>query len=182
MNWDFAPRAIGDSRWLDAPAIGVIGTTAPTPEAIAILPLWVREMEAIGIRVAAYRRKGIGELVILAASNPIVLSQDESVELPFHCPVAIYHPCPKVLLSSLSGLLIPEASWPSEAVDLAMDMIGRIPVMAVPGPLGNPRKKGCHRLIKEGAILVESTEDIIEVLAIERSMKSRLNPQPPFAF
>ena len=37
-------------------------------------------------------------------------------------------------------------------------------VFAVPGPVGRPGVEGPHRLIKEGAKLVESAEDIIEEL------------------
>jgi DNA processing protein len=38
------------------------------------------------------------------------------------------------------------------------------PVMAIPGSIHSPMAKGCHLLIKQGAKLVESAEEIIEEL------------------
>ena len=38
------------------------------------------------------------------------------------------------------------------------------PVMAIPGSIHSPTAKGCHLLIKQGAKLVESAEEIIEEL------------------
>jgi DNA processing protein len=37
-------------------------------------------------------------------------------------------------------------------------------VFAVPGPVDNPASAGCHRLIREGATLARSADDIIEAL------------------
>ena len=38
-------------------------------------------------------------------------------------------------------------------------------VFALPGSLRNPRARGCHHLIREGATLVESADHVIEALA-----------------
>lgn len=37
-------------------------------------------------------------------------------------------------------------------------------VMAVPGSLGHGNSKGCHRLTKEGAALVEDAQDVADAL------------------
>ena len=49
-------------------------------------------------------------------------------------------------------------------------------VFALPGSLNNPMAKGCHRLIRDGARLVETTADIMQELgpvAAELQMEIR---------
>lgn len=41
-------------------------------------------------------------------------------------------------------------------------------VMAVPGSISNPAARGCHRLIREGAALVESVADVAAALGLEQ--------------
>lgn len=53
-------------------------------------------------------------------------------------------------------------------------------VLAVPGPVHSSTSKGPHMLIKKGAALIESSEDIVEALHLEkkvddRTKKSRTN-------
>ncbi len=38
-------------------------------------------------------------------------------------------------------------------------------VFALPGSIHNPMAKGCHRLIRDGAKLVETVEEILQELA-----------------
>ena len=40
-------------------------------------------------------------------------------------------------------------------------------VMAMPGLVTNPRSRGCHRLIRDGALLIESAADVLRELGIE---------------
>ena len=54
-------------------------------------------------------------------------------------------------------------------------------VMAIPGSIDNPHSKGCHKLIKDGAKLVECLDDILSECPelLQKSMESSASVQLP---
>lgn len=100
-------------------------------------------------------------------------------ELPLGSPPRRQHfPSRNRIISGLSlAVLVVEAGLNSGSLITARKAAeqGR-DVFALPGSLHNPMAKGCHRLIREGARLVETTADILQELgpvAAELQMEIR---------
>jgi DNA processing protein len=71
----------------------------------------------------------------------------------------------RLIAGMAAGTVVVEAGLRSGAQRTAADAsaLGRL-VMAVPGPVTSGLSAGCHRLVREGAILVTRTEEVLEVV------------------
>lgn len=105
-------------------------------------------------------------------------------EFPLKTPPRPHHfPQRNRLIAGMSlGTVVVEAAQRSGSISTAMHALnaGR-EVFAVPGSVASPLSQGCHHLLREGACLLESVNDIERELApyLTRSEVPELGPRTP---
>lgn len=182
--------AAGDTALLNTPSIAIVGSRNATRQGLADARAFARELSsagfcivsglALGIDAAAHRGGLAGpsssvavvgtglDRVYPAANRDLALDLAARGALVSEfClgtpPVAANFPRRNRLIAGLSrGVIVVEAALLSGSLTtarLALEQ-GR-DVFAIPGSIHSPLAKGCHSLIKQGAKLVESAEDVL---------------------
>ena len=184
----------GDRALLDRPQLGMVGSRRASKPGLDTAKAFARSLAGAGFVVTSGLALGIdgaahqGALDVKGATIGVLGTGIEKLypqrhrqlaanmvaeggavisELPLDAPPhASNFPRRNRIISGLSlGVLVVEASVASGSLitaRLAAEQ-GR-EVYAIPGSIHHPGARGCHQLIREGAILVETVEHILEGL------------------
>lgn len=190
----------GSLQERDRFAVAIVGTRKPTSYGRNVTERLARELSRYGLTIISGGARGIdtaahtgalrtdGRTIAVLGSGIDVPYPSESAALfnrianqgailseypPGTPPDTWRFPARNRIVSALSlGVLVVEAPNDSGALITANYALEQgKPVFAVPGNIDTGQSAGCHKLIKEGATLVDSVEDIVRMLGIA--------PEPP---
>lgn len=185
----------GDPSALSRLQVAIVGSRAPTPVGRETAFDFAARLAAVGFSITSGLAAGIdgqahrgalaaqGVTIAVCGTGLDRVYPDEHRELASRIaaagalvsefptgtpPRSQNFPRRNRLMSGLArGVLVIEAASRSGSLitaRLAGDQ-GR-EVMAVPGSIHNPLTRGCHRLIREGAALIETIDDVLAALGV----------------
>ncbi|MFO1057594.1 MAG: DNA-processing protein DprA [Dongiaceae bacterium] len=182
---------LGRAELLQRPAIAVVGARNASANGRRIAEDLAAELGRRGFVIASGLARGIdgaahqgalasGTVAVVAGGLDVVYPPEHAglqravaeqgavvAEMPPGTqPQARHFPRRNRIISGLSlGIVVVEAALRSGSLTTAR-MAGEQgrQVTAVPGSPLDPRARGCNQLIRSGAVLVESADDVIEAL------------------
>ena len=89
----------------------------------------------------------------------------------------------RIVARLADAVLVTEAGLDSGAMITAnLALEAGVQVLAVPGRIDNPQSRGCHKLLRDGAVLVEQIGDILEAMGSGLLPFSRQLGEPEIAY
>ncbi len=183
----------GDRSLLSSMQLAIVGTRSPSPMALKTTHAFAKSLASFGLTITSGLALGIDQAahygaldsskktIAVAATGldrvypashkqlakEIIKTGAIVSEFPIGTqPKPGYFPRRNRIISGLSlGVLVVEATIKSGTLVTAKHAMeqGR-EVFAMPGSIHNPLAKGCHHLIRQGAKLVETADDVLEEL------------------
>ena len=188
---------VGRRALLNRPALAIVGSRSATPagidnarafaHALSEAGLTIVSGLALGIDAGAHEGalKGQGSTIAVVGTGLDRVYPARTARSPMRSPRAARccrsfrrerrrarrtsRDAPAYQSGLARGVLVVEATLSSGSLitaRLAGDQ-GR-EVFAIPGSIHSPFSKGCHKLIREGAELVEKAQDVLDELRIDR--------------
>lgn len=184
----------GDPAVLLGPQVAIVGARSASAQGLATARDFARTLSRAGLTVTSGMADGIdgaahaaameagGQTVAVIGTGPDLIyprkHRDLAARIVEHGAIVSefspgtearpdHFPRRNRLIAGLSlGTLVVEAGLQSGSLITARLAVeaGR-EVFALPGSIHNPLAKGCHRLIRDGARLVETAAEVIEALA-----------------
>ncbi len=183
----------GQTEWLQAPSIAIVGSRNPTPQGIENARQFASHLSQAGLTVVSGLALGIdgaaheGALPQAGRTIAVVGTGLDRVypknhlklahrianlglivsEYPIGTPPMPHHfPQRNRIIAGLSmGLVVVEAALQSGSlISARLALESNRDVFAIPGSIHSPQARGCHALIKQGAKLVDAAQDILEEL------------------
>lgn len=187
----------GHLKAADKLAVALVGSRRPSPYGLVVAEKLAKDLAAVGVTVVSGLARGIdtaahrgalaagGRTLAVLGCGPDVIYPKENQKImdkiinegavisefpPGTPPEPWRFPVRNRIISGLSlGTVVVEAAEKSGALitaDYALEQ-GR-DVMAVPGNVVSPQSRGPHRLIKQGARLVEGAGDILDEMGLDK--------------
>ena len=183
----------GRKELLSLPSVAIVGSRNATAQgrvdaqefasSLSASGLTIVSGLALGIDAAAHRGglQGKGSTIAVVGTGADIVYPSRNRELAHEIaekgciisefplgtgPLASNFPRRNRVISGLSGgILVVEAAARSGSLITAKTAIdqGR-DVFAIPGSIHSPLSRGCHELIRQGAKLVETSQDVLEEL------------------
>jgi len=196
---------MGRRELLAAPALAIVGSRNATPQGCADAEAFAAALSAAGLTIvsglaagidAAAHRGGLtgaGSSIAVIGTGPDRVYPARNRDLAHDLvarglvvsefavgtpPQKQNFPRRNRLVSGLSrGVLVVEATLSSGSLITARlaGEQGR-EVFAIPGSIHSPFSKGCHKLIRDGAKLVETAQDVLDELRIPGLRPAPGNP------
>lgn len=198
----------GDASLLHAPSVAVVGSRNPTPQGrenarafsahLSQAGLTIVSGLALGVDGAAHEGglSGPGRTIAVVGTGLDRVYPRRHLELAHRIsaqglmlseyslgtpPLPPNFPMRNRIIAGLTrGTLVVEAALQSGSLITARlaSEAGR-DVFAIPGSIHSPQSRGCHALIKQGAKLVETGQDVLEELPSFRSHPPAVEEQSP---